>query len=107
MIINQIHDTYLYLKPQSDTFSKSDLGIPDKNPIDIVLELDHLKEVNNLLLGILLDLNKDQTLKGYCLVVVKSDLNGFSKPDSLIVVPTLLEAEDYIQMEQIQRDLGL
>ena len=106
-MINEIHDTYLYLKPQSDNFSKSDLIISDKNPIDIVLELDHLKEVNNLLLGILLDLNKDQTLKGYCLVVVKSDLNGFSKPDSLIVVPTLLEAEDYIQMEQIQRDLGL
>ena len=60
-----------------------------------------------MLLGILLDLNKDQTLKGYCLVVVKSDLNGFSKSDSLIVVPTLSEAEDYIQMEQIQRDLGL
>ena len=60
MIINQTHDTYLYLKLQSDIFSKSDLGIPDKNPIDIVLELDQLKEVSNLLLGILLDLNKDQ-----------------------------------------------
>ena len=106
-MINEIHDTYLYLKPQSDNFSKSDLIIPDENPIDIILELDHLKAINNLLLGILLDLNKDQTLKGYCLVVIKSDLNGFSKSDSLIVVPTLSEAEDYIQMEQIERDLGL
>ena len=104
-MINEIHDNYLYLKPQSDTFSKSDLVIYSKNPVDIVLELDHLKAVNNLLLGILLDLNKDQTLKGYCLVVVKSDLNDFSKPDSLVVVPTLGEAEDYIQMEQILREL--
>ena len=73
MIINQIHDTYLYLKLQSDIFSKSDLGIPDKNPIDIVLELDHLKEVSNLLLGILLDLNKD-SIPGMSVKKAKEEL---------------------------------
>ena len=52
------------------------------------------------------DLNKDQISKGCCLVVVKSDLTDFSIRDSIIVVPTLGEAKDYIQMEKIQRDLG-
>lgn len=104
-MINETHDTYQYLKPKSDTFSKSDLVIPHKRPIDIVIELDHFKAVSNSLLGLLLDLNKDQNSKGYCLLVVKSDLTDFSKQDSLIIVPTLGEAEDYIQMEMIQRDL--
>ena len=105
-MINKTYDTYQYLKPKSDTFSKSDLITPNKKPIDIVLELNHLNAINNSLLGILLDLNKDQISKGCCLVVVKSNLNDFSDPDSLIVVPTLEDAKDYIQMELIQRDLG-
>ena len=105
-MINETHDTYQYLKPKSDSFSKSDLIIPGKEPIDIILELNHLNGINNSLLGIILDLNKDQISKGFCLVVVKSDITDLSERDSLIVVPTLGEAKDYIHMEKIQRDLG-
>tara|TARA_A100001011_G_scaffold209886_1_gene218156 strand:- start:116 stop:436 length:321 start_codon:yes stop_codon:yes gene_type:complete len=105
-MINETNDTYQYLKLQSDTFSESDLVTPYKKPIDIVLELNNLKVINSYLLGILLELNKDQISKGCCLVVVKSDLTHFSKRDSLNVVPSLREAEDYIHMEKIQRDLG-
>ena len=105
-MINETHDTYQYLKPKSDFFSISDLIIPGKEPIDIILELNHLNRINNSLLGIILDLNKAQISKGFCLVVVKSDITDFSKRDSLIVVPTLGEAKDYIQMEKIQRDLS-
>ena len=36
-MINETHDTYQYLKPQSDTFSISDLISPNKKPIDIIL----------------------------------------------------------------------
>ena len=105
-MINENHETYQYLKPKSDSFSKSDFIIPGKEPIDIILELNHLNAINNSLLGIILDLNKDQISKGLCLVVVKSDITDFSERDSLIVVPTLGEAKDYIQMAKIQRDLG-
>ena len=105
-MINETHDTYQYLKPKSDSFSKSDLIIPGKESIDIILALNHLIRINNSLLGIILDINKDQISKGFCLVVVKSDITDFFKRDSLIVVPTLGEAKDYIQMEKIQRDLG-
>ena len=105
-MINENHETYQYLKPKSDSFSKSDFIVPGKEPIDIILELNHLNTINNSLLGIILDLNKDQISKGFCLVVVKSDITDFSKRDSLIVVPTLGEAKDYIQMAKIQRDLG-
>ena len=105
-MINETHNNYQYLKLKSNSLSKSDLIIPGKEPIDIILELNHLNAINNSLLGIILDLNRDQISKGFCLVVVKSDITDFSKRDSLIVVPTLREAKDYIQMEKIQRDLG-
>ena len=59
-MINETHDTYQYLRPKSDSFSKSDFIIPGKEPIDIILELNHLNAINNSLLGIILDLNKDQ-----------------------------------------------
>ena len=103
---NETHDTYQYLKLQSNTFSKFDHTIHGKKPTDIVLDLNHLKAIKKSLLGILLDLNQDQISKGYCLILVKSDLTDLSKLNSLIVVPTIKEAEDYIQMEKIQRDLG-
>ena len=41
-MINETHDTYQYLKPKYDSFSKSDLIIPGKEPIDIVLDLNYL-----------------------------------------------------------------
>ena len=39
--------------------------------------------------------------------VLINDAVGIDElPDELIVVPTLQEAEDMIQMDEIQRDLG-
>ena len=39
-------------------------------------------------------------------VMVASDLDFNEVPDEMIVVPTLLEAHDIIEMEEIERDLG-
>lgn len=39
-------------------------------------------------------------------VLVASDLDFNDVPDEMVVVPTLLEAHDIIEMEEIERDLG-
>jgi hypothetical protein len=39
-------------------------------------------------------------------VLVVSDFNYNDAPEEMVVVPTLLEAHDIIQMEEIERDLG-
>ncbi|MCP9200722.1 ribonuclease Z [Gramella sp. GC03-9] len=39
-------------------------------------------------------------------VIVNDAISIDELPDELIVVPTLQEAEDMIQMDEIQRDLG-
>lgn len=39
-------------------------------------------------------------------VIVNDTINIDRVPEELVVVPTLQEAEDIIQMEEIERDLG-
>ena len=39
-------------------------------------------------------------------VIVAQNIDFNTIPDSLTVVPTLLEAHDIIEMEEIERDLG-
>jgi hypothetical protein len=39
-------------------------------------------------------------------VMVAKDLDFNDVPDEMVVVPTLLEAHDIIEMEEIERDLG-
>ncbi|MCW4468012.1 ribonuclease Z [Flavobacterium sp. MFBS3-15] len=39
-------------------------------------------------------------------VLVANDIDFGEVPDEMVVVPTLLEANDIIEMEEIERDLG-
>ncbi len=39
-------------------------------------------------------------------VIVNSSMSSEEIPEELMVVPTLQEAEDVVQMEEIERDLG-
>ena len=45
-----------------------------------------------------------QSKKSFVLVLQNIDFNKI--PTSLLVVPSLLEAQDIIQMDEIERDLG-
>tara|TARA_A100001011_G_scaffold162176_2_gene170634 strand:- start:5325 stop:5645 length:321 start_codon:yes stop_codon:yes gene_type:complete len=105
-MINKQNDTYQYLKPESSSLSKFDFDIPENNSLDIIVDLAHLKAIISPLNDLLFELNEKQISKGCSLVIVAADATAFSNRDALVIVPTLTEAEDYIQMEQIQRDLG-
>tara|TARA_B100001105_G_C22029381_1_gene289118 strand:+ start:35 stop:367 length:333 start_codon:yes stop_codon:yes gene_type:complete len=39
-------------------------------------------------------------------VLIANDIDFGEVPDEMVVVPTLLEANDIIEMEEIERDLG-
>jgi hypothetical protein len=39
-------------------------------------------------------------------VIVADGIDFTAVPESLVVVPTVLEAHDVIEMEEIERDLG-
>lgn len=53
-----------------------------------------------------LKLSNDQRADKKSFVFVNAGIDYDLIPDEMVVVPTLQEAEDIIQMEEIERDLG-
>jgi hypothetical protein len=66
--------------------------------IDLLYHKDLTIDVN------LLQLSEQH--KGKSFIIVISDLDYNAVPDTLTVVPSILEAHDIIEMEEIERDLG-
>jgi len=99
-------ETHLYFKFESkeEVIAKSIFSSTDLL-IDIIFDLLSIDTVNESLLNCLEEINKYIISKGLCMVLVIKDVRFSPELRSLNVVPTVIEAEDYLQMEQIQRDL--
>lgn len=73
---------------------------------NIILDLSHNASLTNA------DLNHCKELvkmhkKGKKSLVIVTDVVDFNKvPNSISVVPSILEAQDMIEMDEIERDLG-
>jgi kynureninase len=65
-----------------------------------------LKDNATSSIDILVSISKIHRQLNQSFVVVSPQLNQNDFEDDFIVVPTLQEAHDYIEMELIQRDLG-
>ena len=74
---------------------------------DVILDLLSFENLRESILSFLKQINQTIIANGFCLVIVIKESSSISKIESLNIIPTLTEAEDYIQMEQIQRDLGV
>jgi len=73
---------------------------------NIVVDLLSNKSViiNDLLL--FLNLSESHKETSYSFVIINDTVDPDELPEELIVVPTLQEAEDMIEMEAIERELG-
>lgn len=60
--------------------------------------------LDNILTFLSLSNKHRKAKKSFVIVVTDFDFNDV--PDEMIVVPTILEAHDIIEMEEIERDLG-
>ncbi len=54
-----------------------------------------------------LELSKTHKENGKSFVIVTNKVSYDEVPDEIMVTPTLQEAKDIIEMEEIERDLGL
>lgn len=73
---------------------------------NLVLDISSDKDVSlDQILSFLSLSNKHRKAKKSFVIVV-NDFDFNEVPDEMIVVPTLLEAHDIIEMEEIERDLG-
>ena len=85
-----------YLEQQYDKFR-------DNNLVVDILRHGEL-ELEELLM--FLKLSNRHRKNKHSFVIANDAINIDRVPDELVVVPTLREAEDIIQMEELERDLG-
>ena len=72
----------------------------------LVVEISEIISFNTeeLLLFVEISKEKKENNKSFVLVNSGADVNSF--PENFNIVPTLKEAEDILEMEAIERDLG-
>lgn len=73
---------------------------------NLILDLSHDASATLKEIKLFSDLSKLHRKGKKSLVIVASTIDFNAVPTSLIVVPSLLEAHDIIEMEEIERDLG-
>lgn len=73
---------------------------------NIILDLSQDKDITLQVLLSFLSLSNKHRKAKKSFVLVAADIDFNDAPDEMVVVPTLLEAHDIIEMEEIERDLG-
>lgn len=73
---------------------------------NLIIDLLSHKDLSLNNIKLLLPLSKQHKKGKKSFVVVISDIDYNAVPDEIVVVPSLLEAHDIIEMEEIERDLG-
>ncbi|MFT7900384.1 hypothetical protein VBY74_10395 [Tenacibaculum ascidiaceicola] len=86
-----------------ESFENEYINLTGKNLI-IVISEDFNASNKNILL--FLKYAEEHQNNGMSFVVVSKDVTIDDFPETFNIVPTLVEAEDVIEMENIQRDLG-
>ena len=72
----------------------------------IVIQFSSDNKVNNKDILLFLDISTQKKENGTSFVVVTTDVDIDNFPENFNIVPTLQEAEDIIEMEVIERELG-
>lgn len=73
---------------------------------NLILDVTHNKNMTINLLKEFIELTKLHKKNNKSLVIVAPEIDYNKIPTSLQVVPSVLEAHDIIEMEEIERDLG-
>ena len=73
---------------------------------NLVLDITSDKKTTLKTIGQFRALSKIHRKGKKSFVIVAEGIDFTAVPESLVVVPTLLEAHDMIEMEEIERDLG-
>lgn len=73
---------------------------------NLIIDLTHDKAITIKDIKLFLEMVKLHTKSKKSLVLVADAINFNDVPEKLTVVPTILEAHDIIEMDEIERDLG-
>ncbi|RMA64183.1 ribonuclease Z [Ulvibacter antarcticus] len=105
------HDNYIILQDERDDIndfvSYLERIVPAKYADDnLVIDLIKYTSLELTQLLLLLKLSNYHRSTKHSFVIVNDTIDVDDIPMEMIVVPTLLEAGDIVEMEEIERDLG-
>lgn len=72
----------------------------------IVVDINRINTINSKNIKNLLEISKTHKKSKKSFVIVSIEANSLKKPDLMDIVPTLQEAFDIIELDEIERDLG-
>ena len=99
-VIKDAHDNI-------DSFSEDLLNEwTDFKDQNIIIDLTHNSNITSTSIKQLVSISKLHKKNNKSFVIVANTIDYNSVPVSLTLVPTILEAQDIINMEEIERDLG-
>ena len=73
---------------------------------NLILDLSHDKSLTMKDIKSFIDLTKEHKKGKKSLILVTDNVDFNAVPTSVNVVPSILEAHDIIEMEEIERDMG-
>ena len=105
------HDTFIEITSESKSIKeyisllKTEISSKyQKN--NIVVNLLNVKSFYLEDLLLFLEVSNSHRSNNKSFVIINDAINPDSIPDEIVVVPSLQEAEDIIEMEEIERELG-
>ena len=109
-MISEVHDKYILLK---DEHNNMDKFAPFLESIyeqfkgkNLIIDLLQYDDASLMQLLSFLELSNKHRATKQSFVLVNAALSPGEIPEELMVVPTLQEAQDVVEMEEIERDLG-
>jgi hypothetical protein len=109
MIFDQVGNTSIITQEKAtviELVKKLQALYPKFKNNNIIVALTSLDSITKAEIVEFLDLSKTHKAAKHSLVIVSNKINLDIIPDDLVVVPTLQEAHDIIEMEDMERDLG-
>lgn len=103
-------DNYLLIENESNSLTDFSTELTkhhnDLKNDNLVVDLTFYKDLVTEQLLSFLEISNVHRAENKSFVLVNDAVGIDELPEELVVVPTLQEAEDMIQMDEIQRDLG-
>ena len=100
------NDKYTFVSLNKDTFSEFTKSIDDFKSNHLILEISENINISKGEISLFLRISTNFNTIGTSFVIIKSRFNSDDFPEIVNIVPTLQEAEDILEMEAIERDLG-
>ena len=104
------HDNYILVSQKNQDFDDFVKNLNTEYELlkacNIVLDLDKKQNLTIKDLTRFKKIATQHSKSKKSFVIVYDDLNFNDLPETLVTVPTIQEAKDLIEMEEIERDLG-